>query len=220
MTRTPSAAALRSATTTGMIADALRADIASGALSDGAALAQNAIAARFHVSHIPVREALRRLESDGLVVIEPNRGAFVASLSPDDVRELFDLRILLECDALRHAIPRHTDASVLRVRHAQELLEALADRREWEAQDRAFHALLIAPSGRNRSIDLIRNLRAAVERFCLIHLDPTGKSGSRFWKPEHRAIIKALESRDADAAAAALHAHLESTAHLVLKKLV
>jgi DNA-binding GntR family transcriptional regulator len=212
----------RSATTTTTIADALRADIASGALPNGAALAQNALAARFNVSHIPVREALRRLESDGLVVIEPNRGAFVASPSPDDVRELFDLRIMLECDALRHAVSRHTPASILRVRHAQELLETLTDRGEWEAQDREFHALLVAPSGRARSIDLIRSLRAAVERFCLVHLDPLGVTSrrpSRIWKPEHRAIVTALEARDADAAPQAMRTHLENTASLVLAKL-
>jgi DNA-binding GntR family transcriptional regulator len=223
MARSPSTTPSRSATTTTTIADALRADIASGALPNGAALAQNTLAARFNVSHIPVREALRRLESDGLVVIEPNRGAFVASPSADDVRELFDLRIMLECDALRHAFPRHTRASILRVRQAHALLETLTDRGEWEAQDREFHALLVAQSGRTRTMTLLRSLRAAVERFCLVHLDPlaasTGSRPSRIWKPEHRAIVKALEANDSDSAELALRTHLENTANLVLAKL-
>src|SRR5215510_2814010 len=93
-----------SQTTADSVAAALRTALHQGRWSPGTALRQEELAAEFGVSRIPVREALNKLQAEGLVVVEPNRGAFVASLSVADVHEVFDLRVLLECDALRHAI--------------------------------------------------------------------------------------------------------------------
>src|ERR687885_171179 len=86
-------------TTPDLIADALREEIRRGRAEPGQALRQEEIATRFGVSRLPVRDALRRLETEGLVVVYPNRGAFVAEFSPDEVREIYDLPILLEGDA-------------------------------------------------------------------------------------------------------------------------
>ena len=83
------------------VADALRVAIGEGAFGPGEPLNQVQLAEQFRVSHNPVREAIRRLEAEGLVRVIPNRGAFVAELSADEVEELYDIRIPLELRALR-----------------------------------------------------------------------------------------------------------------------
>jgi len=86
-------------------AEELRMRILSGALQEGAQLRQEILAAELGVSRIPLREALRLLEGEGLVTIVPHRGAVVSVLSPDEIGELFDLRLLIEPDLIRRAVP-------------------------------------------------------------------------------------------------------------------
>jgi DNA-binding GntR family transcriptional regulator len=91
------------------IADRLRDKILRGHFRAGEQLRQQAIAAEFEVSRIPVREAFRQLEAEGLITINDHRGAVVSALSPDEIQELFDIRAALECAALRQAVPRLTE---------------------------------------------------------------------------------------------------------------
>src|SRR5437867_7978092 len=95
---------------TSAVADKLRDQIIRGEIQEGAQLRQDAIATQFQVSRIPVREALRQLDAEGLIAIVPNRGAIVPALSPDDIEELFSIRALLEPEVLKHSIPRLTDS--------------------------------------------------------------------------------------------------------------
>src|SRR5437867_991093 len=85
------------------IADELRTELMKGLLGPGVDLPQVALARRFGVSRIPVRDALRVLAGEGLVEMDANRGARVINLKPAEIREVYDLRILLECDCLRRA---------------------------------------------------------------------------------------------------------------------
>ena len=85
--------------------EAMREGILNGTYAEGEQLRQDAIAADLGVSRIPVREALRQLEAEGLVVFSPHRGAIVSSLSLKEIRELFELRAEIESDLLRRAIP-------------------------------------------------------------------------------------------------------------------
>src|ERR1700743_170798 len=104
--------------TSRVIAEALRAAIVDGTLAPGAPLRQAAIARHFSVSAIPVREALRQLESEGWVKVEINKGATVAPLSAEEALEIYEIRAALECLAIGLAIPVHTPASL---RHAEAL---------------------------------------------------------------------------------------------------
>src|SRR5947207_6687046 len=97
------------------IASALRADILSGASRPGTLLRQEDLAARFAMSRIPVRDALRLLEAEGLVTIATNRGAQVTQLSRDEVAEIFHLRVLLECDCLALAASRMSEKDLDRI---------------------------------------------------------------------------------------------------------
>jgi DNA-binding transcriptional regulator YhcF (GntR family) len=107
----PTASAPR-ASTSRVIADALRAAIVDGTLAPGAPLRQDAIARHFSVSAIPVREALRQLESEGWAKAAVHKGATVAPLSADEAREIYEIRSALESLALGLAIPHHTDATL------------------------------------------------------------------------------------------------------------
>ena len=105
----------RYATTPDLIAASLREEILRGVIPPGQALRQEELAGRFSVSRLPVRDALLRLEAEGLVDVFPNRGAFVTTLSADEVREIYHLRILLEGDAIETAVPRMTSADWRRI---------------------------------------------------------------------------------------------------------
>jgi DNA-binding GntR family transcriptional regulator len=93
---------------TSAVADKLRDQIIRGEIVEGSQLRQDAIATRYRVSRIPVREALRQLEAEGLITIVPNRGAIVPVLAPEDVEELFTIRALLEPELLKLSIPQLT----------------------------------------------------------------------------------------------------------------
>ena len=95
---------------TSAVADKLRDQIIRGEIAEGSQLRQDAIASRYQVSRIPVREALRQLEAEGLIAIVPNRGAIVPVLAPEDVEELFTIRALLEPELLKLSIPKLTQA--------------------------------------------------------------------------------------------------------------
>jgi DNA-binding GntR family transcriptional regulator len=205
----------RPATTADRIAERLRAEIIGGRLHPGAALRQEALAEELGVSRMPIRDALNQLQAEGLVALLPNRGAFVASLSLEECAELFDLRVMLECDAAERAVPRHTQSSILRLRHAQAELEAADDRDSWAAIDRRFHELLYEPCGRPRTLAIIAELRNRVERFYLATLTPEShRSG---WKLEHRDILKSVSAGNAQAVREALRKHLRETQQVVIQ---
>src|SRR5271169_6738043 len=95
---------------TSAVADKLRDQIIRGEIPEGSQLRQDVIATKYHVSRIPVREALRQLDAEGLITIVPNRGAIIPELSPNDIEELFTIRALLEPEVLKLSIPRLTPA--------------------------------------------------------------------------------------------------------------
>src|SRR3954453_11705892 len=109
----------RYATTPDLIAESLRDEILRGGIPPGQPLRQEELAERFGVSRLPVRDALMRLETQGLVHVYPNRGAFVISLSGDEVREIYEMRLLLEGDILERAVPRMTPDDWRRIDAAQ-----------------------------------------------------------------------------------------------------
>lgn len=208
---------MKTSATVTALADHLRRDITRGRWADGAVLRQEDLAAEYAVSRIPVREALAVLQAEGLIAIETHRGARVVRLTPDDLMEIFDLRLLLEGEALRLAIPGHTPRSLNRIRHLQDDLELEAEPAGWMAGDRAFHEALYAPCERPRLLDLIRHHRLIVERYGLAALTPDSRRAD--WGDEHRALIDAVAAGQADTAVAHLRGHLIDTRDAILKAL-
>src|SRR5213078_931718 len=113
------------------IAEGLRAAILSGALAAGTQIRQEHVAAEYGISHIPVREALRRLEAEGLVTIHANRGAFVSRLDAVDARDIGDMRAALETLAARLSVPRAGPADLAAAEAAVAAGDASGDLAQW-----------------------------------------------------------------------------------------
>ncbi|MBZ5761092.1 MULTISPECIES: GntR family transcriptional regulator [Rhizobium] len=179
--------------------------IIHGELAAGLRLRQDHIAEEFGASHVPVREAFRLLEAQGLAISEPRRGVRVASFDLRQVREVAEMRAALEGLALKHAAPHLTPAILDAAEEATREGDAAADVRAWEAANRRFHRLILTPCGMTRLLAAIDDLHAASARF----LFSAWQSG---WETrtdqDHRAILSALRHGRADDAAAILGQHV------------
>lgn len=189
-----------------MVADVLREAILRGILVAGQQLRQDEIARELGVSHIPVREALRQLEAEGLVRLRPYRGFEVSELSPEEVEELYEIRIPLECQALRLALPHLTDEDLARAERILDAIDAEGDPSAWSELNTEFHAVLYAPSRRQRLLNLIRTLRTNVDRYLRLYISVMQRK--QYSQREHRKILEAVRRRDAAGAVAALEEHL------------
>jgi len=196
-----------------MVADALRAAIVDGTLAPGAPLRQDALARHFSVSAIPVREALRQLESEGWAKVEMNKGATVAPLSADEAREIYEIRAALESLALSLAIPAHTNETL---REAQALCKAAQleqDQTLYSARNEAFHMSLYAPAARPQLLEMIAALHRRGERYLHVKFGlPEHKHVS---DREHAALMKAVRQRDIATAKELVSEHLVGTGELL-----
>lgn len=193
------------------VAARLRARILAGSLPAGGAIRQDAIAAELGVSRIPVREALAQLEAEGLVRLEPHRGAFVTELSTGDIDELFELRTAIEPLLLRRAVPRMTEMDLDRAdRAAAEFEAALAGAEfdRWGALNWAFHEALYRPAQRPRMMRLLLEINNGTARCVRLHL---GLEGSvRRAGADHRQLLDLCRVRDVSDAVRLLTRHIEA----------
>jgi DNA-binding GntR family transcriptional regulator len=200
------------------VADALRSRILSGDLPEGVQLRQENLAAELGVSRIPIREAFRRLEAEGLVTIAPHRGAIVSVLSIDEIAELFDLRAIIEPDLIARACPALTPEALLK---SEEILLRYAvafkqrDVVAWGTLNTAFHLSLYQPAKRQRSLAIAQTLLDQTDRYTRMQLLLT--SGQSRAADEHAALLEACRSRDADRAANLLTQHVRSAGESLLK---
>lgn len=179
--------------------------IISGALPPGARLRQDHVAEEFGTSHVPVREAFRRLEAQGLAVGEPRRGVRVAAFDPRGLREVSEMRAVLEALALRHAA-RHLSPAILdRAEAAVEAGEQAHDLREWEQANRQFHRLLQAPCGMPRLLATIEELHDASARLLFAAWRSEWEQRSA---TDHRAILAALRAGEVERAVDLLAEHV------------
>ena len=125
-----------------MVADTLRQAIIEGALPAGDALRQDHLASAFQISRMPVREALRQLEAEELVEFLPHRGSIVATLDAAEILEVFELRELLECHALKKAIANMDDAVLSRAGEVLDEIDREPDVAKWGELNRRFHLIL------------------------------------------------------------------------------
>ncbi|MCO5966442.1 GntR family transcriptional regulator [Sinorhizobium meliloti] len=184
----------------------LAARIVTGELEPGTKLRQDHIAEEFGTSHVPVREAFRRLEAQGLAVSEPRRGVRVATFSLDEVREVAEMRAALEVLALRHAAPHLTPSILDQAEAASVEADNARNMRSWEEANRRFHRLLLTPCGMPRLLAAIDDLHAVSARF----LFATWRSD---WEVrpdhDHRAILAFLRQGRTENAAAVLERHVQ-----------
>jgi len=195
------------------VANELRERILRGQLRAGEQLRQHAIAAELDVSRIPVREALRQLEAEGLVTIVHDYGAVVTELSGEEIIEMFEIRMLLESYLLRHSIPALTEDQL---HHAETVLDAYeqalnedSDVASWGELNWEFHATLYAAANRPKFLSMAQNIHHNADRYVRLHLllvhDITQA------KNEHRQILRLCKLRKVDEACALLEHHILSS---------
>jgi len=192
------------------VADKLRDQIIRGEIPEGAQLRQDAIATQYHVSRIPVREALRQLDAEGLIAIVPNRGAIVPALSPSDIGELFSIRALLEPEVLKLSIPHLTEddfsqADAVLRKYVSELRkpEHLS---AWGRLNWQFHSILYSRANQPRFMAIIRNVNNSGERYTRLQLYLT--HGVKRANDEHHNILELCRQRDVAAACELLREHI------------
>ena len=181
------------------VRDLLEEAILEGDLKPGERLRAEALAQRFGTSRTPIREALLQLEAQGLVDVEPNRGAVVRSFDRDDLFDLYQLRALLEPRAAALATPRISEQDI-------EALHALCEAEDHMAANEAFHRIILEAAGSPRLLDAMRAATGIPRTF-----------RSVFWHDErqreeslmcHRRLVAAFNARDAELAEAVMRMHI------------
>ncbi len=200
----------------GLAYEQLKAAIRTGSLAPGARIRETEVAARFNVSRTPVREAINRLEAEGLISFAPRHGAVVARLDHQETMELYDLREILEGTAAAFAA-RHASQAEIDELHELVASEApLADEPDRLADlNQLFHSVLYR-AAHNRYLE--RSLLGLRDSMTLLggtslRVEGRGETAHR----EHLAMIAAIETRDAAAAEAAARTHIRNAQRARLK---
>ena len=193
------------------VTNEIRRLILGGTLPPGQSLSLRKLAGQLNVSFIPVRDALRMLESEGLVVNPPGRSASVAPLDLDEFHAIYRVRRLLEPDLARRAVLLLTDAELGRLYQAAAEFGG-AERSMDDIYDdhRAFHLALLAPAASAWDIRLLTMSERATERYVRIgfgRLDPDPGEHDRR-REAHQLLVEEFRRRDPEAAARALDEHL------------
>ena len=188
------------------IEETLRAAILDGRLPCGTALRQQDLADLFGVSRMPVREALRQLEAQALLSVTTHKGAVVAPLIQGDAAQTYELRILLESEAMRQSIPLLTDADHAQAARYIEALEAQHDYTEIGQLNRLFHMALYCKAPNQRLLRLVEDGLNEEERFLRFNLDAMGLG--KLSQDDHRAMLQAVIERDVERSIALLEQHL------------
>ena len=189
-----------------MVYEVLREGILKGVFAPGERLRQDQLAEAIGVSRIPVRSALLQLEADGLITFHPYRGAVVNKLTPDEMREIYELRTVLEAHALRKAIGAMTPERLEELEQLALELNTITDGEEFLNRRNEFYRALYDGEHHKRTVALIERLRAEAGRYWLERkVDYVSKPGQR----DHLRLIEYIKANDIDNAVRWLHDHLQ-----------
>ena len=201
-------------TLTSAVTESLRKRILSGEFTDGQQLRQEALSNEYGVSRVPVREALRQLEAEGLIQIIDHKGALVSKLSLDDVLELLDIRAVLESELLRASIPRQSPSDLeLATQTLAEFEQALLnnDVRHWGELNSRFHMALYRSAGRPNTLALIEQLHNKTDRYTRMQILFT-QTMERAHQ-EHTKLLELCKSGAVDEAVEFSRFHIQSAGH-------
>lgn len=193
--------------------------IISGSLPVEMAIRQDALAAELGVSKIPLREALVRLEQEGLLTSQANRGFFVRPMTVSEVEEVYALRLKIEPEAVAQAAALATPADHKAAREALEALDRAAaedHKTDVGKLNRAFHLSLVRPLGRQVTLQIIERLNIIAERYVSKHLEPAGRDDRAH--QEHSRLLDLWMQGKGEDAAALLHDHIAETLYDLRKE--
>ncbi len=184
------------------VTNAVRNAIIQGKLAPGEPLGQEYLANLFGVSRVPIRECLKQLASEGLVEVEPHKGAVVAHLSLDELDELYGIIWSLETLAVRAGVPRLSDEEIATMEKIVMQMDRVDDPVEWYRTSVAFHRMILVASGWQRCIRIVDECRKNIGRYIMEQEFFAEHVGE--WRDRNRALFKACERRDVEAAVTAL----------------
>ena len=190
-----------------VIEETLRNAILDGRLPCGTAIRQEALAKLFGVSRMPVREALRQLEAQGLLQVVQYKGAVVAPLIEDNSLETYELRFLLEAQALRLSVPHLNDDDFQAATDFIEALEIETDFEKIGTLNRQFHQALYGKASNKKLLALIEAGLIEEERFLRFNLEQMNLG--KLCQDDHRALLRHARAKDVEACIAELELHLQ-----------
>lgn len=196
----------RKATPT-ILADILRRAIFKGEFKGGQQIRQTEIAEQFGTSRIPVREALKQLEAEGLVTLQPNKKAVISSLSASEAREIYEIREMLETGAVKFSIEKASEDVLERAEEILKKIDAATDAGMWLDLNWEFHSCLYSPAQRPKLLSIINNLHINVNRYIRIYLELMHYEERS--QKEHYEILDAYRRKDKEAAINATVEHLQ-----------
>ncbi len=192
------------------IAEALRQAIVTGRLRAGVRINESAIATTYRISRSPIREALRMLQQEGLVTMQPRRGAFVTLLTSQDVLEVYGVKAMIEGYATRLATGRMSDGDLETLAGYVRRMEEEATRPEsgpYIESTRLFHDFIVTASGNRTLASIYHGLDRKIHWLRTVSLSRPGRIPVSL--ADHRAILDAMRRRDADLAERLARAHIE-----------
>jgi len=184
------------------VTNALRNAIIRGKLPPGRSLGQEYLARLFDVSRVPIRESLKQLASEGLVEMEPHKGAVVAHLSVDELDELYAIIWALESLAARIGVPLLSEADIAAMAKIIDRLDVVSDPADWYQLSVSFHRAILVASRWERCLRIVDECRKNIGRYVVE--EAFFSSHVAAWRQRNRALFEACKRRDVDAALQAL----------------
>ena len=198
----------------------LRQAILKGQLQPGERLMEIKLAEKLGVSRTPIREAIRKLELEGLVVMVPRKGAAVANITEKDTKDVLEVRRTLEMFAVEVACERITDEQREQLKEAAKAFEASKgsmDLIRIAETDMKFHEIIYEATQNERLVQMLNNLRENMYRYRIEYLKDPNYYDSLV--REHREILEAIENSDKDCARISMRAHIDNQQLAVISKL-
>jgi len=204
-------------TTSDYIADSLRSAILMGRLPDGAVLNQAAVARYFGVSRVPVREAMRQLQAEGLILAEAHHQPVVRTFDIEMLGEMSELRVLIEGYLIERAIPHIDEKRLGRLEGILRQMDCEISHKAWLQLNGNFHTLLYQASGATIAMDMAEGLRLRIERYFSLWSNGVGVERSKEAGNEHRRILELVRKGDVISAKSEIEKHVMGTLERIRK---
>jgi DNA-binding GntR family transcriptional regulator len=203
-----------------VVFNTLRQEILTGKLKPGERLMEIHLANKLGVSRTPIREAIRKLELEGLVIMIPRRGAEVAQITLKSLEDVMEVRRALDVLAIELACDRMTDEALEELHKACEnfnLAVETKDTRKIAEADVEFHDMIVHSTDNNRLIQLVNNLSEQMYRYRFEYLKDETTHGTL--KEEHLEMYKSIVNKDKDTAAKTVVKHIDNQEKAIIKQL-
>jgi len=198
----------------------IRAEILSCVLRPGSQVQEGDLAARYGVSKSPIRDALLRLQEQQLLEVLPRKGYRVKPVSIIEVREMYEMRHILERSCVSRIVEHASDADLLTLDQFRHM-PANVSLESWIAHNRQFHTSLADICGNSRLAGITREIIAQFDRLIFVQMEHEQPEAGHFQEfvKEHAAIVDALQRRDKRLVVALVKDHVESSQHMLLKQI-